>query len=305
MKKSKILIVEDDETMASCLKVFLKRFDYEISAAVSSAAEAIKEVQNNPPDLILMDIVLKGSMNGIEAAKEIASFYNVPFIYLTAYSDGHYLEEAQKTGPFGYIIKPFSDRELRIVVEAALFKYEKDKVLVSIENRCENLCFKNFRGVTFRADLDFMPIFIHGTLEDITGYKEEEIFNNKSRLEEIFCLDRVDGKWQDYLEKVKTIPDFCVHEKTCIRHRNGELKWVQAYIHNVSDEKGNLLNIEGSMFDITKLEELQDMLNEATQSFEEVRRFAFDREGRMIELKKEINKLSVELSRPAPYADLS
>ena len=116
MAKAKIMIVEDDRIVAEDIQESLKKLGYAVSAIVSFGKEAIKRAKEDNPDLVLMDIVLSGEMNGTEAADLIRSQFNIPIVYLTAYADEQVMERAKITEPYGYIIKPFEDRELKIAV---------------------------------------------------------------------------------------------------------------------------------------------------------------------------------------------
>ena len=127
MAKVKILVVEDESIVAKDIQNTLKKLGYEVTGVVSSGEKAIREVEENRPDLILMDIMLKGDQTGIEAAKSIKERFSVPVIFLTAYADDSTLNKAKITEPYGYIIKPFKERELQTTVEMALYKYEKDE----------------------------------------------------------------------------------------------------------------------------------------------------------------------------------
>ncbi len=129
MAKIKILIVEDESIVAKDIQNSLKKLGYQVSAVVNSGDKAIKEAEENRPDLILMDIMLKGKISGIEAAKEIKERFALPVIFLTAYADDNTLNKAKITEPYGYIIKPFKDKELQTTIELALYKYEKDEEL--------------------------------------------------------------------------------------------------------------------------------------------------------------------------------
>ncbi len=129
MAKVKILIVEDESIVAKDIQNSLKKIGYQISAVVNSGDKAIREVEENKPDIILMDIMLKGSMTGIEAAKQIKERFSMPVIFLTAYADDNTLNKAKITEPYGYIIKPFREKELQTTIEMALYKYEKDEEL--------------------------------------------------------------------------------------------------------------------------------------------------------------------------------
>lgn len=129
MAKVKILVVEDESIVAKDIQNSLKKLGYQVPTTVSSAEKAIEEVEENRPDLILMDIMLKGQMSGIEAANVIKERFGVPLIFLTAYADDNTLSKAKITEPYGYIIKPFKEKELQTTIEMALYKHEKDEVI--------------------------------------------------------------------------------------------------------------------------------------------------------------------------------
>ncbi len=117
-----ILIVEDESIVALDIQDKVERLGYSVLAVVSSGENAIEEVKKSQPDLVLMDIVLKGEIDGIETAERIREHFDIPIIYLTAHSDNQTLKRAKITGPFGYLVKPFVDSELRSAIEAVLSK---------------------------------------------------------------------------------------------------------------------------------------------------------------------------------------
>ena len=123
------MVVEDESITAMSIKHSLEDTGYAVTSSVSTGEDALKKAEEDRPDLVLMDIVLGGKMDGVEAAGQIQSRFNIPVVYLTAYSDEKVIRRVRETIPFGYIIKPFSDRELRVTVEIALFKHEMEKKL--------------------------------------------------------------------------------------------------------------------------------------------------------------------------------
>ncbi|MFQ5965958.1 MAG: response regulator [Candidatus Scalinduaceae bacterium] len=127
MAKAKIMIVEDEWITADDIKMSLQSLGYTVSSVASSGKEAIQKAEEDRPDLVLMDIVLQGEMDGIEAANQIHSCYDIPIIYLTAYADEKVLERAKITEPFGYIVKPFINEDLKIAIEIALYKHKAEK----------------------------------------------------------------------------------------------------------------------------------------------------------------------------------
>jgi putative two-component system response regulator len=132
--KKRILIVEDETIIARDIQGKLESLGYEAAAIVSSGEEAIAKAGELRPDLVLMDIVIKGDIDGIEAARQIKDNYNIPVVYITAYADEKTLGRAMITDPFGYLIKPFEERELHSTIEMALHKHEStEEILKSME----------------------------------------------------------------------------------------------------------------------------------------------------------------------------
>jgi CheY-like chemotaxis protein len=123
----KILIVEDEEIVVLDIKNALESSGYVVAATANSGEDAIRKAMEVRPDLVLMDIVLKGGIDGIEAAEKIRALFNIPVIYLTAHTDEGTLRRAKVSQPFGYIVKPFRERDLHITIEFALYKSEMEK----------------------------------------------------------------------------------------------------------------------------------------------------------------------------------
>ena len=127
MSQVRILVVEDESVVAKDIQWSLKSLGYSICAWASSGEEALEKVEALKPDLVLMDIVLKGGVDGVEAAERIRTNFDIPVVYLTAYADEHTLQRAKVTEPFGYILKPFEERELHTTIEVALYKHKMER----------------------------------------------------------------------------------------------------------------------------------------------------------------------------------
>lgn len=127
MANAKIMIVEDEWITAEDIKTSLQSLGYCVTSISPSGDEAIQNAEKDKPDLVLMDIVLQGEKDGIETANEIRSRFHIPIIYLTAYADDKVLERAKITEPFGYIVKPFLNEDLKIAIELALYKHKTEK----------------------------------------------------------------------------------------------------------------------------------------------------------------------------------
>lgn len=123
--KTGILIVEDESIVAKDIQQSLKKLGYEVLGVCGTGEDAILKAEQTKPSLVLMDIMLKGDMSGIDAAEHIGQKLNIPVIFLTAYADSSTLSKAKVTEPYGYIIKPFKEIDLQTNIEIALYKHEK------------------------------------------------------------------------------------------------------------------------------------------------------------------------------------
>jgi response regulator RpfG family c-di-GMP phosphodiesterase len=149
MNSEKIMVVEDEWVVADQLCRDLKDLGYTVCSTASTGDEAIRKVEADSPDLILVDIVLKGKMDGIEAAGRITSKFNIPVLYLTAYTNQEYIERAKQTNPFGYLVKPYNQKELYATIEMALHKHRVDQEIKDYLDRltrCYTGMMKAFSG---------------------------------------------------------------------------------------------------------------------------------------------------------------
>ena len=129
MCKPKILIVEDEFVEAIDIELTLKSFGYDVVGKASTGEKTLQKVAKHKPNLVLMDIVLKGEMDGIEAAAQIKENFDIPVIYLTAHPEESTVQRAKLTAPYGYLIKPFNKTELKNIIDIALTKHEMDTQL--------------------------------------------------------------------------------------------------------------------------------------------------------------------------------
>ncbi len=126
MAKTNVLVIEDEAIVSKDIQHSLKKLGYNVVGSASTGEKAIELAIELKPDIVLMDIMLKGQMTGIEAAEEIKSRMNVPVIYLTAYADENTLSKAKVTEPYGYIIKPFKEIDIHTSIEMAIYKHQKE-----------------------------------------------------------------------------------------------------------------------------------------------------------------------------------
>jgi DNA-binding LytR/AlgR family response regulator len=127
MAKTNVLVVEDESIVSKDIQYSLKKLGYNVVGAASTGEKAFELAATKNPDIILMDIMLKGDINGIQTAERVKKELQIPIIYLTAYADEATLAKAKITEPYGYIIKPFKEVDLHTSIEMALYKFSKEK----------------------------------------------------------------------------------------------------------------------------------------------------------------------------------
>ncbi len=184
-QKTTIQIVEDDGLVAEDIRRSLEESGFAVSRAVPTAVQALESAKEDSPDLVLMDIKLKGDMDGTEAALKIHDLYDIPIIYLTAYCDTDVLEKAKLCGPFGYIVKPFDDRELKTTIEIALYKHAMEKRLKDSEQWLLTTLNSIGDGV-ITTDTTGMITFINPVAESLTGWNISEALNQS--LDNVFQI---------------------------------------------------------------------------------------------------------------------
>jgi DNA-binding LytR/AlgR family response regulator len=130
MSKTNILVVEDESIVSKDIQHSLKKLGYNVVGAASTGEKALELARTEHPDIVLMDIMLKGDMNGIETAEIIRQELSIPVVFLTAYADESTLSKAKVTEPYGYIIKPFKEIDLHTSIEMAIYKHSKEQEII-------------------------------------------------------------------------------------------------------------------------------------------------------------------------------
>lgn len=176
MKKLQVLVVEDESLVAKDIVNMVRGLGYSVPAVVSTGEEAIVVAEKTRPDIILMDIVLKGRIDGIEAAQHIWENYSLPVVYLTAYADEATLQRAKVTEPFGYILKPFDERELQTTIEMAFFKAQMEKKLRDRERWLSTILRSIGDGVVVTDQSDRVS-FMNAVAEHLTGWTQSDILD--------------------------------------------------------------------------------------------------------------------------------
>jgi PAS domain S-box-containing protein len=175
--RARLLIVEDEGIVALNIQTRLEGLGYSVVASVSSGEEAIEVSGETRPDLILMDIKLDGKVDGIEAAAEIRRLFQLPVVYLTAYTNDETLNRAKLTEPYGYILKPFEARDLCTTIEVALYKYQMEQQLREREQWLATT-LKSIGDGVITTDTEGLVTFMNPVAEALTRWRLEEVIGN-------------------------------------------------------------------------------------------------------------------------------
>lgn len=201
------MIVEDEAIVAKDIENSLLGLGYSICAVSSSGEEALAAAREKPPDLVLMDIMLKGETDGIETAKQITSHSGAPVVFLTAFSDESTIGRAKEANAFGYLLKPFEERELRTTIEMALYKHAMELKLKQNREWLETILRSIADGV-LTTNVDGLIEFCNPVAEALTGWTADEMTGR--RFDEVVVLKR-----KRDMSAVEINPGLIVRENTC------------------------------------------------------------------------------------------
>jgi PAS domain S-box-containing protein len=182
----KIMVVEDEAVIAIRLQERLTAMGYHVAGISYSGEEAMKQARRLRPDLILMDIMIPGKMDGVVVAKWVKAELDIPVIFLTAFSEDKIIERAKQAKPYGYIVKPFQDRELKASVEVALYKKETEKALKEREENFRTLAENANDGILIAVE-EGEYVYANQRAAKITGYGVFELL--KTTIQDIVHPD--------------------------------------------------------------------------------------------------------------------
>lgn len=191
MKNSRILIVEDEESIQFYLKTMLEHLGYTVVNVVSTAMDAILMADGTMPDLVLMDIMLEDKMDGIHAASHIHHNFDIPIVYLTAVSEHSVLERVKGTNPYGFIVKPVQEEVLRLTIDMAIYRHwaecqlrKNEKWILSILNNLPHAIIAN--------DISDRIQFVNKAAEYLTGQSMKDLTGKTFR--DVFTLEKMNSK---------------------------------------------------------------------------------------------------------------
>ena len=261
VKKARVLIVEDEALVAEDLKMAVTDLGYDVVGHADNAEEAVKKAVTLKPDVILMDIVLKGEKNGIDASHEIKAQMNIPIIFLTAYTDIGLIDKAKSTEPYAYLVKPFQERQLLASIEMAMHKCqietklkESEEFSFSLQNNSPNPILVINPNSTVR--------YVNPALEKLTGFSSNAIIGKKEPYP--WWTEEVPPKnapFKAAMHKGKTKREVAYQKKT------GERFWVEITttpVKNNGEFKYYLVN----WVDVSERKQAEEALQKAHDELE-------------------------------------
>jgi PAS domain S-box-containing protein len=255
LAKGKILLVEDDAIESMDITRTLKSFGYDVPYTASRGEEAVEIAKKEMPDLILMDIVLKGEIDGIEAAEQIKKL-DIPLIFLTAHSEDATVQKAKHITPYGYLIKPYDPFELKHAIELAFYKNKMEKKLKESEKRYKFIVEAANEGI-WGTDVNFNINYVNPKMAEILGYEIEEMIG-KPVSYFMFAEDIADHKKR--VEKcLKGYPE--TYERR-LKHKNGSVISTIIAATALMDDDGEFVGSFSLFTDITERKEMEKNLLE-------------------------------------------
>jgi PAS domain S-box-containing protein len=275
MRELRILIVEDEKIVAMDMQDRLLRMGYTVAGHASTGEEAVAKAGEVSADLVLMDIILKGRMDGVEAAERIRLRYDIPVVFLTAYADGKTLERAKSSEPYGYILKPFEEKEILTALDMAVYRHELGRQL-SENRRWLATILKGIGDAVIAADTGGAVTFMNPIAEALTGWSREEALGRP--LAEV--LDILDDRMRGPLRPMSPAHSGDMENTRCregiLLARDGREVPVECSASRVRDEKDRETGVVLVFRDITERKKAEAELLESETRFRSVVQSAND-----------------------------
>ena len=252
MAATKILVVEDETIVALDLRNRLRAMGYDVVATAYSGEEAIQEAADKTPDLVIMDIRLKGSIDGVEAARQISTNFDIPIIYLTASADKATIERVKTTQPLGYLIKPFKQRDLNTTIEITLARYSTERKLKESKQWLTTV-LKSIGDGVITSDEKAAVNFINPVAEILTGWKQEDAFGKEAK--EVFNIAHEETRTLVESPVTRALQEGVVvgiPQQTILIARNGAEIPIDDSAAPIKDDKGNITGAVLVFRDITE-----------------------------------------------------
>ncbi len=263
MSDAKILIVEDEGIEALDIQYRLRSLGYTATDIAFSGEEAIKKAAGTRPDLVLMDIMLHGGIDGVRAADQIRARFDIPVVYLTAYSDEATVQRAKITEPYGYIVKPFKERDMHIAIDMALYKHTMERRVKESE-RWLATTLRSIGDAVIATGKDGRITFMNAVAENLTGWKLEEVLD--LRLIDVFKIVNRDTRRPVENPVTRVILEGTVvglANHTVLIARDGREIPIDDNAAPIKDDRGNIIGVILVFRDVTERENAEEELRRA------------------------------------------
>jgi PAS domain S-box-containing protein len=258
MSKGKILVVEDEFVTGSEIQARLLEMGYDVPEVVDNGEDAIEKTGELNPDIVVMDITLKGKMNGIEAAGQIRARYGTPVVFLTAHSDDATVNLAMHSEPFGYLIKPLDERALRTTIQMAMYKHAMDEKVRQSEETIRGL-LNATEDETVLVDNEGKILALNDAFAHSAGRPAADLLNTV--LYELIKTGGITMKTADAMQKTDAPLPVSFEEDTHDR-------WVETTIYSINDNRGNRQQVAIFRHDITAIKRAEHELKTANEQLE-------------------------------------
>ena len=267
MSGARILIVEDEGIEALDLQQRVTGMGYTVLDIVSTGEEAIEKAGETLPDLVLMDIMLPGEIDGVTAAEQIRSRFNLPVIYITAYADEDTLQRAKVTEPYGYIVKPFRERELQITIDMALYKHEMGKKLRE-SAKWFSTTLKSIGDAVIATDKKGRITFMNPVAERLMGWKLEEVKSKK--LTEVFNIINMYSRQPAENPVTRVLLEgvtIGLANHTLLIAKDGTEIPIDDSAAPIKDDQGNIVGVVLVFHDVTERIQTEAALRESEERY--------------------------------------
>jgi PAS domain S-box-containing protein len=272
MTAAKILIVEDDRVVARDISQQLERLGHSVVGVTALGEQALPLTLETSPDLVLMDIRLDGAVDGIDAAEQIRRECHRPIVFLTAYSDEETVKRATSTEPFGYLLKPFEDAQLRTTIEMALYKHAAEQKLRASERRFA-ATLSSIGDAVIATDAQGRVTFMNPVAEALTGWPRQEAAGRP--LPDVFCIVNEDTREivEDPGAKVLRLGAVIgLANHTALLARDGRERPIDDCGSPIIDESGGIIGAVIVFRDVSERRQIQEALRKTQAELTRVSR---------------------------------
>lgn len=288
----KIMIVEDETIVAYDIQSRLTRLGYEVVDIFSTGEEALARVQELAPDLILMDIMLAGELDGVKTAELVRRRFDTPVIFLTAYADEKTLHAAKLTEPYGYVLKPFEERELHSNIEMGLYRHRLEREIKE-SRKWFATTLRCIGDAVIATDAQGKVAFMNAVAENLTGWAESEAIGRD--LSEVFEIVNEHTRAPADNPALRALHEGVITglaNHTVLIAKNGREYPIDDSAAPIRNDRGNIIGVVLVFRDVTERKQAEDQIRQYNQELEETVRQRTERIQQLERQRVENEKLA-------------